>query len=463
MAEHEVAAARLVTSVAEQASRLGLEVVDVAATVDEVSGRIRAHAETFGALHRETQAMFESTAGVAAAASAAQAAAGRVHQEMSASRVRLHDALAAIGGLAETVVGIGGEAAGLGSALERVGKVAGSIDAIARQTNLLALNATIEAARAGVAGRGFAVVASEVKALARHTAEATAEIQATVKELAKRTGRFIERSGEGAAQARSAQERNNAVAEAVAAVEQAMTGIDGEADRIARAATEIRARCRDFAEMVTRAAEGVEVSSGELAGARDRVIELVKISEELVTAAAETGIETLDTPFIRRVADDADRLGMLLEEALAKGEITEDALFDETYVPIPGTDPEQVTTRFLALADRLFPDIQEPALELDPRVVFCAAVDRNGYLPTHNRKFSQAQGADVAWNTANSRNRRIFADRVGLAAARSTKMFLLQSYRRDMGGGRFVAMKDVSSPILVRGRHWGALRLAYKA
>jgi methyl-accepting chemotaxis protein len=463
MAEQDNSAARLVARVAEQAGKLGLEVADVAASVDEVSGRIRGHAESFDALHRETAAMLDSTVSVGGAAAAAQAAAGRVHDEMSASRIRLQDALTALGGLAETVVGIGSEAAGLGSALDRVGKVAGSIDAIARQTNLLALNATIEAARAGEAGKGFAVVASEVKALARHTAEATAEIQSTVKELAQRAGRFIEKSGEGAAQARSAQERNTAVAEAVAAVEQAMTGIDREADSISRAASEIRARCSEFAAMVTRAAEGVGLSSAELGQARDRVIELVRISEALIAAAAETGIETVDSPFIRRVTADAARIAALLEEALTKGEITEDALFDETYVPIPGTNPEQATTRFLALTDRLFPAVQEAALELDPSVVFCAAVDRNGYLPTHNRKFSQVQGKDIAWNTANCRNRRIFADRVGLGAARSTKPFLLQSYRRDMGGGRFVAMKDLSAPIVVRGRHWGGLRLAYRA
>jgi methyl-accepting chemotaxis protein len=101
-------------------------------------------------------------------------------------------------------------------------------------------------------------------------------------------------------------------------------------------------------------------------------------------------------------------------------------------------------------------------LALDPRIVCCAAVDRNGFLPTHNRKFSQPQGGDVTWNTANCRNRRLFNDRVGLAAGRSTKKFLMQSYRRDMGGGQFVAMKDVSAPINVAGRHWGGLRIAYK-
>ena len=105
----------------------------------------------------------------------------------------------------------------------------------------------------------------------------------------------------------------------------------------------------------------------------------------------------------------------------------------------------------------------EAALEADPRMVFCAAVDRNGYLPTHNHKYSHPQGPDPVWNSANCRNRRIFNDRTGLSAGRSTRPFLLQTYRRDMGGGHFVLMKDVSAPIMVHGRHWGGLRIGFKA
>ena len=46
--------------------------------------------------------------------------------------------------------------------------------------------------------------------------------------------------------------------------------------------------------------------------------------------------------------------------------------------------------------------------------------------------------------------------------ARSTQPFLLQTYRRDMGGGQFVLMKDLSAPIWVNGRHWGAFRIGYR-
>ena len=131
-------------------------------------------------------------------------------------------------------------------------------------------------------------------------------------------------------------------------------------------------------------------------------------------------------------------------------------------MPVANTDPQQVLTKFVGFTDKVLPAIQEPLLNADPRITFCAAVDRNGYLPTHNLKYSQPQGPDPVWNSANCRNRRLFNDRTGAAAGSSTRPFLLQTYRRDMGGGEFVLMKDVSAPITVNGRHWGGFRIGLK-
>src|SRR5690606_14190789 len=107
--------------------------------------------------------------------------------------------------------------------------------------------------------------------------------------------------------------------------------------------------------------------------------------------------------------------------------------------------------------------IQEPILAADEKVVFCAAVDRNAYLPVHNKKYSLPQRpGDPEWNTANSRNKRIFDDRAGLSAARNTRPYMIQYYPRDMGGGQVVMMWEIVAPIRVLGRHWGGFRMAYR-
>ncbi|HYD29598.1 MAG TPA: methyl-accepting chemotaxis protein [Azospirillaceae bacterium] len=173
------------------------------------------------------------------------------------------------------------------------------------------------------------------------------------------------------------------------------------------------------------------------------------------------GHEAADQPFINAVKEGATRISALFEEGVTRGEIALADLFDEQYVPIAGTNPQQHMTKFVTFTDRLLPPIQEPILEMDKRVVFCAACDRNGYIATHNRKCSQPQGPDPVWNAANSRNRRIFTDRTGISAARNTNKHLLQTYLREMGGGQMAILKDVSAPITIRGRHWGALRIGY--
>ncbi|BAI73765.1 methyl-accepting chemotaxis protein (plasmid) [Azospirillum sp. B510] len=169
-----------------------------------------------------------------------------------------------------------------------------------------------------------------------------------------------------------------------------------------------------------------------------------------------------ESAIIQTVQDAAGALAKALDGALSDGSIGEDALFSTDLATIPGSEPEQCLAPFTELTDRLFPAIQEPVLASNPRFQFCAAVNAVGYLPTHNARYSEPQRpGEAVWNAAHCRNRRVFADRSGLAAARNTRSFLLQAYRRDMGGGQTVRLKEVDAPILVRGRHWGNLRLAY--
>ncbi|CDK98591.1 Methyl-accepting chemotaxis protein [Magnetospirillum gryphiswaldense MSR-1 v2] len=172
--------------------------------------------------------------------------------------------------------------------------------------------------------------------------------------------------------------------------------------------------------------------------------------------------EALDRPYLEMAAQVAAAAAGKLEQALAAGNIDITDLFDTDYAPIIGTEPIQVMAKHTQLVEGLFPDLIEPPLSRDPSVVFCCITDRNGYIAAHNRKYSQPQRpGDVLWNTANSRNRRIFDDRTGILAARTNKP-LAHTYARDMGGGTFVVLKEMDMPITVQGRHWGAVRMALK-
>lgn len=170
-----------------------------------------------------------------------------------------------------------------------------------------------------------------------------------------------------------------------------------------------------------------------------------------------------NTELVTRAMEAGDAMTKVFENAVARGEISIDDLFDENYVEIEGTNPIQHRNRMLDWADRALPEIQEAVLARDARAAFCAAIDRNGYLPVHNKIYSYPQKpGDVAFNTANSRNRRIFNDTAGLAAGRNTRSYLIQSYARDMGNGKTVMMREIDVPIRVNGRHWGGFRTAYK-
>jgi methyl-accepting chemotaxis protein len=170
-----------------------------------------------------------------------------------------------------------------------------------------------------------------------------------------------------------------------------------------------------------------------------------------------------NTEFVTRAMEAGVALTRIFEDGVTSGAISIEDMFDSDYVEIPGTNPLQHRTRILNWADRALPPFQEAFLAKDPRLAFCVTIDRNGYLPVHNKIYSHPQRpGDVVFNTANSRNRRIFNDPAGLAAGRNQRPYLIQSYARDMGGGKTVMMREIDVPIRVRGRHWGGFRTAYK-
>jgi methyl-accepting chemotaxis protein len=453
---------RLVDQLANRIGGLGVELADVAGNLQEVAGRVSSQSERFGHLHKTAETMVTANHDIAGASRAVQTATSAAVGEITQSRAVVETAVQHIAELIEAVGRIEDRLGAVGAALAQVARVSGSIEAIAKQTNLLALNATIEAARAGTAGKGFAVVAGEVKSLAEATRQATHQIGDTVRDLDGQIGNLIGASGDASLRAKSAGEGAHQIQSIIVRVQDGFTAVGREIDGVARAATSNLAHCDMVIDELGNLAKGVDLSSTDLKQADERVAKLLDLSESLIALIADSGVETSDAPLIRVVIDTARQISNAFEAAVERGDISLDQLMDEKYREIPGTNPKQYLTGYVAFTDRILPPIQDPIQQADPRIVFCVAWARGGYLPTHNPNYRLPQGPDPVWNNANCRNKRLFSDRAVKKVAANTRPFLLQTYRRDMGGGNFVLMKDLSSPIFVRGRHWGAFRMGFR-
>jgi methyl-accepting chemotaxis protein len=458
----DLASEARISRIAQDALHLGRDVAEVAGALEA----LEALADSQQALLRSAQSSAETVQdanarvldGAHRVAASAETTLGMVEGTVA----QLRETTAHAQTIATWVRAAIARMAELNATLSRVQAENGEIKSVAMQVNILAINAKIEAARAGDAGRGFAVVAEAINELSRKTAAASEGIGSAVGGLSSSVAALRDEAGAISTDAEAVLSGAAGTDTALGRMLEGLTDTRGALGEIAARAAEVNGANATFGPAFRRMAEGMETTAAEVHAATQKTRALVIGGETIVQEAVELGGELADNAFIAAVKDSAQEVGQIFEAAIAAGKIGASALFDQRYKPIAGSNPAQVLAPFTGFTDAVLPAVQERVLELSPEIVFCAAVDRNGYLPTHNRKFSQPQGADPVWNAANCRNRRIFNDRVGLRAGQSTAPFLLQIYRRDMGGGNFVLMKDLSAPIFVSGRHWGGLRLAYR-
>ena len=459
---------RAVSLVGSRLGDLSVNIADTSGTVADVAKDLAREASAFHALTGSLRQIAETSADASSVTRSAVEAAASVRDGLSDTATSIEKALSGaihdIKEMAQSSNEVSGEFDVVVGQLSEVYGFSASIKGIATETQMLAINAGIMAAHAGEAGRGFAVVAEAVRELAGQTERVSRDIIIRLQKLSASVDVLQRQNRSHAEKASAAVDRSATIdgdlrkfhvfGENVATMTNEISGISDPVERANRI-------CVGVLEKVIELDRLAQENAGKLANTSEKFDQLVSFSEDMVLLVEESGIETPDTPIIRACIAAAQKTARLFEQAVDSGAVTMSALFDERYRPIPGTDPEQVLTAFTEFTDRVMPAIQEAFLDVDPRVVFCAAVDRNGYLPTHNNKYSHPQSDDPVWNAANCRNRRVFNDRTGLSAGRNTRTFLLQTYRRDMGGGQYQLMKDLSSPIYVKGRHWGGLRVGF--
>lgn len=326
------------------------------------------------------------------------------------------------------------------------------INDISDQTNLLALNAAIEAARAGEVGRGFAVVADEVRKLAEKVKSATGSIRdgtdrmialvgntqdetRDIRAAAEHTREVVEQSSSSFARI---VEHFRAMSAQLAEISSAMAALREGNAQIHQQASQIQGLSASVAGRMQES----ESSSRDLTHATESVLDLV--------AAFQVGATNFDRCLSLAQAT-RDRVAAWLEARLNDGL----DVFDRNYQPIPGTQPQKYQTCYDRRVETALQDMYEELMQQLAGASFVLAVDVNGYAPTHIKRASQPPTGDPAHDLVHSRDKRMFNAVTELRSARNAAPRLMQTYLRDTGE----VLVDLSLPIRVGGRHWGALRV----
>jgi methyl-accepting chemotaxis protein len=461
--EEAQAATVLVNTLARELGTIGLDVHEAVSNLNAVAKQVERQGEQLRRLGDSAQVMVATNRQIDSATATAEQTAEAGQADLVGSRQAIGSGIARVASLVDAVERMEQRLDGIAKSLTEVAGISGSIEAIARQTNLLALNATIEAARAGEAGRGFAVVASEVKLLAGQTREATLKIGETVTTLSDRIASLIEASAGAVEDGKATREGTHGIEQAFGRVGESIARLGQFSGAIAANARDNLAQCNTVIAELAMLDKELGGSADNLKTADGQLTNLLRRISILINEVGTAPIRTDDTPYVEASRQMAGEVAAVFEAGIERREIAIEDLFDENYREIPGSNPPQLLTRFTDFCDRHLPPVLEKYLEVLPHIQFATPNDRNGYVPTHNRKFSQPRGPDPAWNAANARNRMVFPAR-GVhrkSFVEERKSALLSTLRRELGGGRHAMMKNASGVIWVKGRYWGYTAIGY--
>ena len=439
-------------------SHNALSAAGVAYSVKQLAARLQSQLSAAQQIVSSAEVMIGTEQVTSQLSREALGAAGQAHQRSTEGRAVLGESISRMHQLSQRASDSRQLIEALSQRSEEIQRVTLVIQSIASQTNLLALNAAIEAARAGEHGRGFAVVADEVRGLAGRTATATDEVGVMVADIQQRTAQVVEQIRQLSVDLQAGVEQVEHAGEQLERIATLAAGVEGQVSEIAQGTETNRAQLDSLFHAVEQMRSDLTVSDQQTQQLAQAAVQMEGQAETISERLAEVGLDDYHQRIYDLAREGASQITARFEADIDQGRVSLDDLFDRHYQAIPNTHPGKFQTRFDRYTDQVLPAIQEPLLARHEGLVFAIACTQQGYVPTHNKVFSQPLTGDAQLDALHNRTKRKFADRTGIRCGSHQQPVLLQTYTRDTGE----LMHDLSVPILLKGRHWGGLRLGYK-
>jgi methyl-accepting chemotaxis protein len=439
-------------------SHNALSAAGVAFSVKQLADKLQSQLGAAAQIVGNADIMIATEQATSALSRQALSAASQAHQSGVAGRTELIESIARMHQLSQRANNSRELIEALSLRSDEIQRVTLVIQSIASQTNLLALNAAIEAARAGEHGRGFAVVADEVRGLAARTATATGEVGDMVADIQQRTAQVVEQIRQLSSDLDTGVGQVEQTGQHLENIARLAAGVESQVGEIARGAETNREQLDSLFHAIEQMRSDLAISDQQTQRLALAAVQMEGQAETISERLAEVGLDDYHQRIFDLAREGASQIAARFEADIDAGLISLEDLFDRQYQAIPDTHPAKYRTRFDRYTDQVLPAIQEPLLPRHEGLVFAIACTQQGYVPTHNKTFSQPLTGDIQRDTLNNRSKRKFTDRTGIRCGSHQQAVLLQTYTRDTGE----LMHDLSVPIMLKGRHWGGLRLGYK-
>lgn len=439
-------------------SHNALSAAGVAYSVKQLAARLQSQLSAAQQIVSSAEVMIGTEQVTSQLSREALGAAGQAHQRSTEGRAVLGESISRMHQLSQRASDSRQLIEALSQRSEEIQRVTLVIQSIASQTNLLALNAAREAARAGEHGRGFAVVADEVRGLAGRTATATDEVGVMVADIQQRTAQVVEQIRQLSVDLQAGVEQVEHAGEQLESIATLAAGVEGQVSEIAQGTETNRAQLDSLFHAVEQMRSDLTVSDQQTQQLAQAAVQMEGQAETISERLAEVGLDDYHQRIYDLAREGASQIAAQFEADIQQNRISLDDLFNRSYTPIANSHPTKYHSRFDGYTDQVLPAIQEALLPRHEGLVFAIACTPQGYVPTHNKAFSQALTGDAQVDAVNNRTKRKFEDRTGIRCGSHQQAVLLQTYTRDTGE----LMHDLSVPIMVNGRHWGGLRLGYK-